>query len=136
MTQGIHIFGIAKIEIDEEQSVEFSRYISENISAHQSKINRNDKILLSYGQDLTLLGTWGLKYVVNQRDSLVVEEIKKNGIKLYILDADDMTMNTTDCNTLEILEDYRQPLVIQGTTDRQVEESLKQNLKLVVERKS
>ena len=35
-----------------------------------------------------------------------------------------------------LLEDYRQPLVVQGQTDRQVEESIKQNLKLVIERKN
>ena len=35
-----------------------------------------------------------------------------------------------------LLEDYKQPLVVQGHTDRQVEESIKQNLKLVIERKN
>lgn len=88
------------------------RCISENLTAYKGKTNRNEKILMQYAQDLTLLGIWGLKYIINPRDSLVIEELKKNGVKLYILDQDDTSINITDCNTLEILEDYRQSLVI------------------------
>ena len=112
MSQGIHAYGIAKLEIDGEASGEFMRCIAENLTAYKGKTNRNEKILMQYAQDLSLLGMWGLKYIINPRDSLVIEELKKNGVKLYILDQDDTSINITDCNTLEILEEYRQPLVI------------------------
>lgn len=85
---------------------------------------------------MQLVGIWGLKNVVNARDTLVIEELKKNGVKLFMLSQDETSVNLTDCNALEIFEGYNQPLIVQGMTDRHVEESLKTNLKQVVERRT
>ena len=85
---------------------------------------------------MQLVGVWGLKSMVNSRDSLVIEELKKNGVKLFLLNQDENTISLTDCYALEIFETYNQPLTVTGLTDRQVEESLKTNLKQVVERRT
>ena len=107
ITQGIHTHGIAKIEIEGEASQEFMRYIMENNAAQKGKSSRNDKVLMQYAQDLDLIGVWGQRYMINGRDGYVLEELKKNGIKLFILDQDDSISNITDCNSLELLEEYR-----------------------------
>ena len=86
ITKGIHTHGIAKIEIDGEASQEFMRFIMENNAAQKGKSSRNDKVLMQYAQDLDLIGVWGQRYMINGRDGYVLEELKKNGIKLFILD--------------------------------------------------
>lgn len=135
--QGIHVYGIGKYELDSEAASDFMRCVSENQAAYKgAKQSKNDRLLMQYAQDMHLIGTWGLKNAVNARDTLVVEELKKNGVKLFMLSQDETAVNLTDCNALEIFEGYSQPLIVQGLTDRQVEESLKTNLKLAVERRT
>ena len=105
--------------MDAEAANDFIRCIGENEAAYRgAKQNKSDRLLVQYAQDLQLLGIWGLKNVVNSRDTLVVEELKKNGVKLFMLSEDDSTVNLTDCNALEIFEGYRAPLIVSGVTDR------------------
>lgn len=137
--QGIHVFGICKCELDSENSSDFVNSIHEISGSYKGQANKNDKLLMQYASDpsnLQLIGTWGNKKVVNARDTLVIEELKKNGVKLFMLSQDETTSNLTDCNALDIFEEYGQPLLVTGHTDRHVEESLKTNLKQVVERRT
>ena len=41
----------------------------------------------------------------------------------------------TDCNQMRFLIDCNQPLNIKGNTDREVEESIKNSLRIIVERR-
>ena len=105
--QGIHVFGMGKYEMGNEDAQDFIRCISENQSAYKgSKQSKNDRLLLQYAQDMTLIGILGLKNVINTRDTLVIEELKKNGVKLFMLSQDETSINLTDCNALEIFEGY------------------------------
>ena len=61
---------------------------------------------------MKLLGSWGVKNVVNKRDTLVIEELKNNGVKLFILSQEDTQANLTDCNALDIFKGYSQPLIV------------------------
>ena len=72
-----------------------------------------------------MLGFWGQKFIINDRNTFALEDLKKNGVKLYLLDIDDTVSNLTDCNALQLLDEYQQPLVVEGQTDRQVEDSIK-----------
>ena len=64
-----------------------------------------------------------------------MEELRKNGVKLFMLSTDVTAENITDLNALKMFHNYRQPLNIVGSTDRQVEESLKNCLKQLVEKR-
>ena len=77
----------------------------------------------------------GMKTQCNIRDALLIQELRNNGVRLFMLSGESASDNITDLNALKIFKDYRQPLNVTGNTDRQVEESIKNCLKQIVERR-
>ena len=131
--EGVHMYGMGKYEMSAEASSDF---ISEGQSAYKgAKHDKSDQLLLRYAHRMRLIGVWGAQKAVNARDGLVVEEMRRNGVKLFVLSRDDPAVDLADCNALGLLEDYSPPLTVEGRTDRLVEESLKSILKQVVERR-
>lgn len=88
-----------------------------------------DQILLQMAENLELLGVLGIKHATNTRDALLLEEFRKNGVKLCMLSTDDVYENITDLNSIKFFSNYKQPMNVSGKTDRQVEDSLKSCLK-------
>ena len=77
--------------------LEFLRIINENMTASKNFYNKNDKFLLRLARDLTFIGVFGLQVAFNYRDTLVIEDLRKNGIKLYMLSGEDNDNVQTDC---------------------------------------
>ena len=110
--------------------------MNENQLTSKNKKSKNDKLVLSLARDLKLVGIYGLQLAFNYRDSLVIEDLKKNGMKLYLLSQDAEDNVLTDCNAMNMLEGYDNPIKLEGTSDRQVEESLKVCLKECIKRRN
>jgi len=102
----------------------------------KGKKSKNDKLVLSLARNLKLVGIYGLQLAFNYRDSLVIEDLKKNGMKLYLLSQDAEDNVLTDCNAMNMLEGYDTPIKLEGSADRQVEESLKVCLKECIKRRN
>ena len=92
-------------------------------------------MLMDFAHDLKFLGLIGLKKLINFRESLVVEELRRNGVQLCILSTDSTLDNITDYNTIKLFKDFRPPLNVTGVSEREVEDSLKQCLKTIVDRR-
>ena len=88
MKHGIHTWAVAKRTYDEDYTIEFKRRLNENQLSSKSKKRKNDKMVLNMAHNLKLVGIYGLQLVFNYRDSLVIEDLKKNGMKLYLLSSD------------------------------------------------
>ena len=97
--------------------MELSRILQDNRSKKGSD-DTNDMFLLQLAQNLDFLGVIGMKNVTNTRDSLLMEEIRKNGVKLVLLSTDTTAENITDLNSLKMFNQYREPININGRTDR------------------
>jgi len=134
-TQGIHAYGLAKHIVEPEDAMTFLRIINENMTKSEKFQNKNDKFLLKLAKDLIFIGVFGLKVAFNYRDTLVIEDLRKNGIKLYMLSGEDTDNVKTDCNAMNLLEGFTDPIEISGITERQVEESIKSCLKEVLKRR-
>ena len=109
---------MAKKHLDEEDANEFNRLLNENQLTSKNKKSKNDKLVLSLARDLKLVGIYGLQLAFNYRDSLVIEDLKKNGMKLYLLSQDAEDNVLTDCNAMNMLEGYDNPIKLEGTSDR------------------
>lgn len=133
--EGIHAFGIAKHVVEPEDALEFLRIVNENMTASNNIMNKNDNFLINLARDLTFIGVFGLQVSFNYRDTLVIEDLRKNGIKLYMLSGEDADNVQTDCNAMNILEGFTDPIMIMGMTERQIEDSLKSCLKEVLKRR-
>lgn len=97
--------------------------------------DKNEKFLLRLAKDLQFIGMIGLQVAFNYRDTLLIEDLRRNGIKLYMLSNEDYDNVQTDCNAMNLLEGFTDPIIVKGTTERQVEDSLKSCLKEVLKRR-
>lgn len=57
------------------------------MGASQSESELND-FLLKQASQLHLMGTLGLSPITNIRETLVLEELEKNGVKLWLFSED------------------------------------------------
>lgn len=106
--EGIHAIGIAKRDIETEEAVELSRILLDNYnSSSKNSDDKNDQFLLYLGQNLDLIGVLGMKNATNTRDALLMEELRKNGVKLFLLSTDVTAENITDLNALKLFHQYR-----------------------------
>ena len=58
----------------------------------------------------------------NIRDSLVIEDLIKNEIKVWMLSKEDEIINTVNCNALRLLDQNSKPLFINGENERDIDE--------------
>ena len=54
-----------------------------------------------------LIGIVGMKNTTNTRDALLLEELRKNGVKLVLLTTDSTAETITDLNSLKMFHQYR-----------------------------
>ena len=99
---GMHAVGIAKCELDASHTAELVRDLNERQSIYKDDASQKDALLMEFARDLELLGFLGLKKTINNRNTLMVEELRKNGVKLCILSADEATTNITDLNAMKL----------------------------------
>ena len=57
---------------------------------------------MQYAQNIELLGIIGFKSVINNRNSLLLDEIRRNGIKVFMLSTEGAQINITDCNAMRL----------------------------------
>ena len=70
----------------------------------------NDKFLVKVARDLNFIGVFGLQVAFNYRDTLLIEDLRRNGIKLYMLSGEDIDNVQTDCNAMNLLEGFTDPI--------------------------
>jgi len=64
-------------------------------------------MLLSLASNLELVGMLGMKNHTNNREALLMEELRQNGVKLFMLSPDEMNENITDLNSLKMFSNYK-----------------------------
>ena len=88
--KGIHAIAIVKKELEGEDVIDLIRILTENQSTNYKDNNSsNDQILMNIASECVMVGILGFKNIVNPRNSLVIEEIRKNGIKVFLLSTDE-----------------------------------------------
>ena len=87
--QGIHAYGIAKHVVEPEDGLTFLRIVNENMTKSKNFQN-TDKFLVKLARDLNFIGVFGLQVAFNYRDTLLIEDLRRNGIKLYMLSGEDI----------------------------------------------
>ena len=69
---------------------------------------------MKLARDLNFIGVFGLQVAFNYRDTLLIEDLRRNGIKLYMLSGEDIDNVQTDCNAMNLLEGFTDPIELQG----------------------
>lgn len=103
--EGVHPVGIARKDLDLAEATELGRIIQDN-SAQENREQESDEAVLRHAQRLDLLGVLGLKSATNPRDALLMEEFRKNGVKVFFMSTDASSETITDLNALRVFQDY------------------------------
>jgi magnesium-transporting ATPase (P-type) len=100
------------------------------IKGQEEKIESS---LLTYMHDMKVLGTIGLQDIFNVRDTLVVKDIIRNGIKVWMLSSDDEIQMVVNCNSMNLMDKDSNPLIINGESERETEEQVKKCLNSILD---
>ena len=46
------------------------------------------------------------------------EELRRNGVKLFLMCQANTNETLTDCNAMKFVQDFAEPFVVQGATER------------------
>ena len=77
--KGIHVFGLAKHELNMKDSITLLSILKQNRSKSKDQ-SQNDHFLLKLAKNMKLIGTFCVQAVFNYRDTLLIEELKQNNI--------------------------------------------------------
>ena len=118
--EGIHAIGMAMMEIiDVEFAYDIGRELNDSLlSKNQGDETKADSVLSKFRGLLKLIGIIGMKNASKARDSLLMEELRKNGVKVFFISSENSQENITDLNSLKLFQNYKQPLNVSGRTDR------------------
>ena len=83
--QGTHALCVAKRELDDGETFDLVKLLGEVHLQWAEQRRKIDNYLLRLCTDMKSLGVVGLKSGVCERNSLVVEELKRNGLKLFVM---------------------------------------------------
>ena len=132
--QGTHALCIAKRELMDYEVSDLLKVLGE-VYLKQHELKQNvDGYLIRLCYDMKSLGIIGLQNCICERSSLVIEDLKRNGLKLFVLSQANSVETLTDCIALKLFDgNNKEPLKVAGSTERQVEVSLKSCIKIAVE---
>lgn len=71
-------------------------------------------LLLSLAVGLNIFGTITLAKTYNIRDALVLEELEKNGIKVWMISSEASMRSIIDYESIDLFENYRDSFRITG----------------------
>jgi hypothetical protein len=77
---------------------------------------------------LSILGIIGSQDIFNFRDVLVIEDLMKNSVKVWLLSKEDEIITNVNLNAMRLLQQDMHPLYINGETEKDVEEQIKKCL--------
>ncbi|CDW78012.1 adenylate and guanylate cyclase catalytic domain containing protein [Stylonychia lemnae] len=132
----------AKKNLDHEQTLEFENKIRSFSSFKNPEFNENThsisglkdiihQCLQPFMFELQTLGTIGLQEVFNIRDSLAVQDLINNGIKVWMLSREDEAIQIINSNAMKLLTEESNPMVINGQNEKEVEDQIKNCIKTI-----
>lgn len=96
--------------------------LNEGISS--SKHNNKLEILLQdlTNKELEILGILGVQKAVHLRNRVVIDDMILNGVKPWIVSTDLEQSHLTSLNSMRVFQGCATPLIINGKTQKDVQE--------------
>ena len=91
--------------IDVDNAYDIGRELNDSlISKTQGDEIKADSILSKFRGLLKLIGIIGMKNASKARDSLLMEELRKNGVKVFFISSENSHENITDLKQTKLRE--------------------------------
>lgn len=120
--------------MDADEALELNRSLIEMASSQKKGQEKLEKLMISYCYNLEIVGVLGLRSAVNFRNSLVLDEMQKNGVGTWIINQESELPTLVDINAQQICQGFNNPLNVRGVNERMVDQTVKNALKLLQER--
>lgn len=94
-----------KTDLTSEQTLELEVRINDAMSLQKDQTDKIESSLSAYMRQLKLniLGVIGTQEIFNFRDTLVIEDMIKNGVKVWMVSKEDELSHVVNCNAMRLL---------------------------------
>ena len=127
--RNLKIVLIAKKDFDEEAYEKYDSRKKELLSIGIDNKEKENEFWTEDFTDLTLVGLVALDDFIDLRVSITIDELRKNGIKFWMLTGDNQDSALSNAFKQGIITHNSHPMVVSGSTDQEIQHSLKYYIK-------
>ena len=109
--------------------VEYDKRKKEVLNAGAGRRERENELWEEYFSELKLVGLIALDDMIDLRVSITIDELQKNGIKYWMLTADDFDNALSNAFKQGIIKHNSHTMVLSGESESEVQNMLKYHIK-------
>lgn len=116
--QGVTALTFAKRELDSEYSADLFRVIADVQTLYKGNQQKLQEALMTQCENLDLIGILGVKQYLNYRNSMFMEEVLRNGVKVWLLSSQLEYETIIKVNATDFLSNCQHTHNVKGQSER------------------
>lgn len=127
--RNLKVVVVAKKDFDDDEYMEYDARKKELLSLGTDQVEKEQDFWNDLFTELTLVGLVALDDFIDLRVSITIDELRKNGIKFWMLTGDNQDSALANAFKQGLITHNSHPMVVSGTTDHEIQNSLKYYIK-------
>jgi len=127
--RNLKVIVVAKKDFDDDEYMEYDARKKEILSLGSDQKQKEEEFWSNLFTELTLVGLVGLDDFIDLRVSITIDELRKNGIKFWMLTGDSQDSALATAFKQGLITHNSHPMVVSGSTDQEIQNSLKYYIK-------
>lgn len=127
--RNLKIILVAKKDFDEDEYLDYDAKRKELLGLGSDHKEKEQEFWNELFTDLTLVGLVALDDSIDLRVSITIDELRKNGIKFWMLTGDNQDSALSNAFKQGVITHNSHPMVVSGNTDQEIQNSLKYYIK-------
>lgn len=127
--RNLKIVVVAKKDFDDDEYMEYDARKKEMFSLGNDQKQKEQEFWTTLFTELTLIGLVALDDLIDLRVSITIDELRKNGIKFWMLTGDGQDSALANAFKQGLITHNSHPMVVSGNTDQEIQNSLKYYIK-------
>ena len=127
--RNLKVVVVAKKDFDDDEYMEYDARKKELQSLGTDQKEKEQELWGDLFTELTLVGLVALDDFIDLRVSITIDELRKNGIKFWMLTGDNQDSALANAFKQGLITHNSHPMVVSGNTDQEIQNSLKYYIK-------
>lgn len=127
--RNLKVIVVAKKDFDDDEYMEYDARKKEILSLGSDHKEKEQEFWSELFTELTLVGLVALDDYIDLRVSITIDELRKNGIKFWMLTGDNQDSALANAFKQGLITHNSHPMVVSGSTDQEIQNSLKYYIK-------
>lgn len=127
--RNLRVIVVAKKEFDPNEYADYDARKKELLSLGNEHKLKEQEFWNDLFTDLSLVGLVALDDYIDLRVSITIDELRKNGIKFWMLTGDNQDAALANAFKQGLITHNSHPMVVSGSTDQEIQNSLKYYIK-------